>query len=98
MAVPELPQDFKEFLKLLNKHNVLYMVIGGYAVGFHGYPRATGDLDIWIKPDDENADKILVIENGKLIDSGTHQELISHKGLYKRLYNLQFREQNGDGS
>jgi len=45
-----------------------------------------------------NADKILVIENGKLIDSGTHQELISHKGLYKRLYNLQFREQNGDGS
>ena len=45
-----------------------------------------------------NADKILVIENGSLIDQGTHQELISHKGLYQRLYNLQFKEQNGNGS
>ena len=45
-----------------------------------------------------NADKILVIENGRLVDQGTHQELISHKGLYQRLYNLQFKEQNGNGS
>jgi len=37
----ELPLDFKEFLKLLNEKNVRYLLIGGYAVGYHGYPRAT---------------------------------------------------------
>lgn len=44
----ELPNDFKEFLKLLRAHKVEYLLIGGYAVGYHGYPRATHDLDIWI--------------------------------------------------
>ena len=40
----ELHQDFKDFLKLLNSHNVEYLLVGGYAVGYHGYPRATGDI------------------------------------------------------
>ena len=44
----EFPKDFKEFLQLLNSKKVEYLVIGGYAVGYHGYPRATGDMDIWI--------------------------------------------------
>jgi len=43
-----LPPDFKEFLKLLNDKNIKYLLIGGYAVGYHGYPRATNDMDIWI--------------------------------------------------
>ena len=43
----ELPPDFREFLKLLNVHKVEYLLIGGYAVGYHGYPRATHDMDIW---------------------------------------------------
>lgn len=43
-----LPPDFKEFLKLLNSEQIEYLVVGGYAVGFHGYPRPTGDLDVWI--------------------------------------------------
>jgi hypothetical protein len=47
MAI-ELPDDFLEFLRLLNDHNVEYLLIGGYAVSYHGYPRATGDMDIWI--------------------------------------------------
>ena len=38
MATIRLPPDFKEFLKLLKEHNVRYLLIGGYAVGFHGYP------------------------------------------------------------
>ena len=54
----EFPQDFKEFLKLLNLKKIEYLVIGGYAVGYHGYPRATGDLDIWIAIDRDNASKI----------------------------------------
>lgn len=45
-----------------------------------------------------NADKILVIKDGELIDRGTHQELLSHEGLYRKLYELQFREQNSNGS
>lgn len=51
----QLPDDFKEFLKLLNANGVRYLVVGGYAVGLHGYPRATGDLDIWIEVSTENA-------------------------------------------
>lgn len=43
MAVVNLPPDFREFLKLLNDHQVEYLLIGGYAVAYHGYPRATAD-------------------------------------------------------
>jgi len=55
----ELPLDFKEFLKLLNEKSVRYLLIGGYAVGYHGYPRATNDMDIWIAVHPENAQKIV---------------------------------------
>lgn len=53
-----LPKDFKDFLKLLKENNVEYLVVGGYAVGFFGYPRATNDLDVWVAIDPENAKKI----------------------------------------
>ena len=42
----ELPFDFKEFLKLLNENGVRYLLIGGYAVGYHSYPRATNIIDL----------------------------------------------------
>ena len=51
----ELPRDFKEFLQLLNEKKVRYLLIGGYAVGYHGYPRATNDIDIWIAVEKDNA-------------------------------------------
>ena len=57
----QLPDDFKEFLKLLNDHQVNYLLIGGYAVGIYGYPRATGDLDIWVSNDAENAKKLAAV-------------------------------------
>ncbi len=50
--------DFKEFLQLLNDHGVEYMLVGGYAVGFYGYPRYTGDLDIWVKPSRESGERL----------------------------------------
>ncbi|PIP41998.1 hypothetical protein COX18_01790 [Candidatus Desantisbacteria bacterium CG23_combo_of_CG06-09_8_20_14_all_40_23] len=53
-----LHPDFRDFLKLLNSQNVKYLMVGGYAVGYHGYPRATGDMDIWIAVDPDNARKI----------------------------------------
>ncbi|MFA5874968.1 MAG: hypothetical protein WC832_13495 [Anaerolineales bacterium] len=55
----ELPLDFKEFLKLLNEKSVRYLLIGGYAVGYHGYPRATNDMDIWIAVHPENAERVV---------------------------------------
>jgi predicted nucleotidyltransferase len=61
MATIRLPQDFKEFLKLLNEHNVRYLLIGGYAVGFHGYPRATADMDIWVAIRPENAERLVAV-------------------------------------
>ncbi|MBU4270506.1 MAG: hypothetical protein KKE86_01305 [Planctomycetes bacterium] len=50
-----LPPDFKEFLQLLNSERVEYLLVGGYAVGYHGYPRATGDMDVWVSATRENA-------------------------------------------
>jgi hypothetical protein len=54
----ELHPDFKDFLRLLNSRGVDYLIVGGYAVGYHGYPRATGDMDIWIAVTQDNARKI----------------------------------------
>ena len=59
MATTHLPPDFKEFLKLLNAHQVEYLLIGGYAVGYYGYPRATADMDIWIAMNPANAERIV---------------------------------------
>ena len=58
MARIELHPDFKDFLRLLSSHNVKYLLVGGYAVGYHGYPRATGDMDIWIEMSKPNSKKI----------------------------------------
>ena len=58
MDMPILPQDFRVFLKLLNSKRIEYLLIGGYAVGYYGYPRATADMDIWIAISKENARKV----------------------------------------
>jgi hypothetical protein len=52
-------QDFREFIELLIKNKVEYLIVGGYAVGIHGHPRYTGDLDIWLNPTPNNAELIL---------------------------------------
>ena len=56
-----LHPDFREFLELLNSEKVDYLIVGGYAVSFHGYVRATGDIDIWIKSEPENAARLLKV-------------------------------------
>jgi hypothetical protein len=55
----EVQPDFKELLALFNDHRVSYVIVGGYALAFHGAPRFTGDLDIFVKPDHENATRII---------------------------------------
>lgn len=52
-------QDFKEFLQSLNANKVEYLIIGGYAVAFHGHPRYTKDIDIWINPTNPNINNLL---------------------------------------
>lgn len=59
MATTRLPPDFKDFLRLLSAHRVEYLLIGGYAVGYHGYPRATADMDLWIARTPANAGSLL---------------------------------------
>lgn len=57
----QLPPDFKEFLQLMNSKGVEYLLVGGYAVSYHGYPRATGDMDIWLAIEPNNAQKIVEV-------------------------------------
>jgi hypothetical protein len=54
-----LNQDFKEFVQLLNDNEVRYLVVGGYAVAFHGHPRYTKDLDVWVERSPANAERIV---------------------------------------
>jgi hypothetical protein len=59
MAPKQLPDDFKEFIQCLNKHEVRYLLVGGWAVGIYGNPRATKDIDFLIAVDDDNVEKLL---------------------------------------
>jgi hypothetical protein len=58
MGQRQLPEDFKDFIKFLNEHKVRYLLIGGWAVGIYGHPRATKDIDFLIGIDDENIVKL----------------------------------------
>jgi hypothetical protein len=64
--------DFKELLSLLNPHNVSYLIVGAHAVAAHAQPRATKDLDIWVKPD---------VPNGKAVFAALAQFGAPLKGL-----------------
>ena len=54
MDAPRLTDNLKEFLRLLNANRVDYLLVGGYAVGLHGDPRATVDLDVWVRATGDN--------------------------------------------
>ena len=53
----EIQQDFRDLLELFNSNKVEYIIVGGYALAFHGAPRYTGDIDIYVKPDVRNAEQ-----------------------------------------
>ena len=55
----EVQKDFKELLELLNSQGAEYLIVGGYALALHGAPRYTGDLDVYVKPDPDNASRIM---------------------------------------
>ena len=55
----EVQEDFRDFLALLNAHEVKFMIVGGYALAFHGAPRFIGEIDVFVKPDHDNAKRII---------------------------------------
>ena len=81
-----LDPDFEDFIKLLNQHEVDYMIIGGYAMAFHGKPRYTGDLDIWIDISESNAQKmLLVIEDFGFVSLNFDKEDFLRENLINQL-------------
>uniref|UniRef100_Q029N6 Nucleotidyltransferase family protein n=1 Tax=Solibacter usitatus (strain Ellin6076) TaxID=234267 RepID=Q029N6_SOLUE len=54
-----LNRDLREFIELLNSNEVEYLVVGAFAVAFHGFPRYTADLDLLVRPTAENADRVI---------------------------------------
>ena len=58
-SVMTIAPDFREFAACLNAHDVRYLIVGGYAVAFHGHPRYTKDLDVWIERTPENVQRLL---------------------------------------
>lgn len=57
----KLQPDFLDFIKLCNGHQVKYLIVGGFAVGVHGFPRYTKDMDVCIEMSEENANKVLMV-------------------------------------
>ena len=55
----EVQKDFKDLLALFNAHKVEYLIVGGYALAFHGAPRFTGDIDVFVEPTIQNAGRVL---------------------------------------
>lgn len=53
-----LNEDYKEMLSCLVGEKVEFIVVGAYALAVHGYPRATGDIDIWVNPEESNAERV----------------------------------------
>jgi len=99
-----LEDEIEEFLSLLNKHTVKYILVGGLAVNFHGYSRTTGDVDLWIEDTKENRIKLVNALTEYKIEGAaiflTHpllagfSELLLDSGIYVDLMSdLQFLKQ-----
>ena len=81
-----LAKDFEDFIRLLNKHGVRYMIVGGYALAFHGKPRYTGDIDIWIGISEQNAVNLLhAIEDFGLASLGFVEEDFLREGYISQI-------------
>ena len=86
MATTRLPADFQDFLRLLNSHRVEYLLIGGYAVCYHGYYRNTNDIDFWIAVNAENARKMVTLLKEFGFDTPElSEELFLQKGRIIRM-------------
>lgn len=73
-------EDFRDFLSMLNKHNVRYILVGGFAVILHGYSRTTGDMDIWVERTKLNYEQIkkAFTEFGMPVFDMTEENFLNH--------------------
>ena len=69
--------DFEDFLRLLEAHHVEYMIVGGYAVAFHGYPRFTKDIDVFFEVSPTNLDRLTCA----LVDFGFQEQSVPRDAL-----------------
>jgi hypothetical protein len=74
-------QDFRDFLSALNNNRVEYLLVGGYAVVLYGYPRTTGDMDIWVNRTLENYQKLQLafVEFGMPMFDMTEDRFLNHE-------------------
>ncbi|HAB19615.1 MAG TPA: hypothetical protein DCE44_24680, partial [Verrucomicrobiales bacterium] len=99
-----LPPDFREFLACLNAAGAEYLLVGGHAVCFHGYPRVTSDMDVWINRTPGNADRVLAaVRNffgdemaGLTRDQLLDPENVTHFGARPFLIEILNRVSGGD--
>jgi hypothetical protein len=77
--------DFKELLSIFNAHSVKYLVVGGYAVSLHAQPRATKDLDLFIRPDPENAQAVYaaLAAFGAPLEELTPEDFLDREGFFR---------------
>lgn len=83
-----LHRDFLDLLRLFARHQVEYLVVGAHAMAVHGVPRATGDLDLWLRPTSENAARAfaaLAEFGAPLADHGLRSEDLAGPGLVYQL-------------
>ena len=75
----EVAKDFEEFFASFNRHDVQYLIVGGYAFALHAHPRYTGDMDVFVAPTEPNAQKIIqsLADFGALLTSLTSEDLAS---------------------
>jgi len=76
----QLPEDFRDLLSLLNEHSVDYLIVGGWALGIHGYVRATGDMDIWIGQTDTNIQRLIEALDDFGVPPGVDSDFFKEKG------------------
>lgn len=79
------PEEFREFLRLLNVNQVNYLIVGGYALGFHGYVRATGDLDVFVEVSEDNATHLEKAFKEFGFEQGVNKSLFLEKGKMLRI-------------
>jgi hypothetical protein len=99
-----LPSEFREFLECLNASGVEYLLIGGHAVAYHGYPRATSDMDVWINRTSENAQRAVTAVRkffgtempGLTVEQLLDPQVVTHFGARPLLIEMLNRVSDGD--
>jgi hypothetical protein len=85
-SIRMLNKDFREFIESLNSNKVKYLILGGYAIAFHGHPRYTNDLDVWLEMSEENALKTMkALEDFGFGNMELSKEDFLHEGMVVQL-------------